>query len=177
MSDIQMNIMDEATPALRRLAEKTPGALDHAAVRIATIVQRHAKINVKSQLNTTGKSTGNLGRGITVMGERGTGSARVGPQAIYGAIHEFGGTIRPVRAKYLAIPVGELTGSPTEHPDLHLGVSRAGTLFLANASGIQYVLKRSVTIPARPYLGPAMESAKPQVPGIIAEELRDLVGT
>ena len=147
MSDIRLRLRDELSPALQRLARECPHALDMAAVRIATVVQREAKINVKQKLNTTGKSTGNPGRGITVIGRPGTGSAQVGPQAIYGAIHEFGGVIRPVRAKALAFTL----------PD--------GT----------FVLTQKVTMPARPYLGPAVEAARPQATGIVEDELRRLV--
>jgi len=144
---IGFSLVDDATPEIKRLAKETPGALDHAAVRAATLVQREAKINVKQKLNTTGQATGNLGRGITVVGRRGTGSAAVGPQAIYGAIHEFGGVIKPVRAKALAFTL----------PD--------GT----------FVMTGKVVIPARPYMEPAMETVQPQVPGIVREEIADLL--
>jgi phage virion morphogenesis protein len=51
----------------------------------------------------------------------------VGTNKIYGAIHQFGGTILPKR------------------PD--------GRLFLRTASGAVWGVAREVTIPARPYLG------------------------
>ena len=55
----------------------------------------------------------------------------VGSNRVYAAVHQFGATIRPVRAKALAFQLG--------------GVGPKG--------GRGWVHARSVTIPARPYLG------------------------
>lgn len=82
----------------------------------------------------------------------------IGTNIEYGAVHEFGGTIRPKTSKYLAIPVGSLTGSPRKHSGLKVRKTANGNLILVSASGqVQYVLKSSVTIPARPYLRPAID--------------------
>lgn len=52
-------------------------------------------------------------------------SVEVGPNTIYAAIHQFGGTIKPKQAKALAFP---------------------------SQGGIS-IVRKAVTIPARPYLG------------------------
>ena len=82
--------------------------------------------------------------------------AEVGTNIKYGAIHEFGGTIVPTRARNLAIPIGDMKGSPREHPGLSFTM-RGGKKFLEDDNGkLQYVLKSSVQIPPRPYLRPAL---------------------
>jgi hypothetical protein len=96
----------------------------------------------------------------------------VGSNAPQGAIHEFGGVILPRRAKYLAIPMNaQAEGkSPRAFPDLFPIRSKDGRLFLArrpmfiarrkaNTGGavvFMYALKRSVTMPRRPWLSPAI---------------------
>lgn len=98
-------------------------------------VVRGMQRNIRSAKDSSGKAwpglryrtgqplqdTGRLRNSITY--ELRPGGVRVGTNVIYSAIHNFGGTIRPKRAKYLAIPVGD-------------GSIR---------------LKKSVTIPAREY--------------------------
>lgn len=61
----------------------------------------------------------------------------VGSNRIYAAVHQFGATIKPVRAKALAFRLGGAGVGPR-------GGKRT-TTFLVRA--------KSVTIPARPYLG------------------------
>lgn len=55
----------------------------------------------------------------------------IGSNRIYAAVHQFGATIKPVRAKALAFKMG--------------GAGKRG--------GVGLVRAKSVTIPARPYLG------------------------
>jgi len=94
----------------------------------------------------------------------------VGTNLESAAIHEFGGTIRAKNSKYLAIPVGSYVGSPRNHSDLILRKTKRGTLVLMDAGGsVQYVLKESVEIPARPYLRPAADEHHEQVQNEIAE--------
>ena len=82
----------------------------------------------------------------------------IGTNVDYGPIHEFGGVIQAKRSKYLAIPVNGASGSPAKRSDLHVLKTAGGTLVLVDASGqIQYVLRSSVTIPAQPYLRPALD--------------------
>jgi len=108
-----------------------------AAVRKASMrVVRQAKINVRQVLNTTGKSKGRLSGSITVTDVPGEPLARaIGTDVIYARIHEYGGVITPVHADALAIPL--------------------------DGGGVAFV--KSVTIPARPYLEPALEAVAPQI--------------
>jgi hypothetical protein len=91
-------------------------------------------------------------------------------------IHEHGGTIRPRIAHYLAIPLTEEARQtpPRQMQDTFVARSRnTGSLLIfkkVEGGGIipEYVLKTSVTIPARPALAPTMAKFKP----LIADDLR-----
>lgn len=88
----------------------------------------------------------------------------------YAAIHEYGGTIRPINGKYLAIPLPiartaagvSRYKSPRDMGNkLRFAMSNNGNPLLVEAKGPNagrpwYVLRRSVVMPARPYLAPAM---------------------
>lgn len=88
-------------------------------------------------------------------------AVEIGTNLEYAAIHEFGGTIRPKNSKYLAIPVGVYKDSPRRHNNLKLRKTSRGNLVLVSPSGqVQYVLKSSVEIPARPYLRPAFDETR-----------------
>ena len=80
----------------------------------------------------------------------------IGTDVVYAAIHEFGGVILPKHAKFLAIPIGDLVGSPRLHD---LRFAKRGNLYVLEDAGgnVQYVLKSQVVIPARPYMRPAWD--------------------
>jgi phage gpG-like protein len=85
---------------------------------------------------------------------------------VYAAIHEFGGTIRPLRAKNLAIPTtkeARKAGSPRSMTDLKWIPGNGRVSYLVNDDGVQYVLVKSVQIPARPYLRPAYKDNKDKI--------------
>ena len=90
-------------------------------------VMDYARLNIRQKLNKHPR--GHLANSITVTSKN-TGSgavAEVKPNREYARIHEFGGTIVPRRAKYLTFRVD-------------------GRL----------VRTKKVTIPARPYMKPAV---------------------
>jgi phage virion morphogenesis protein len=83
-------------------------------------------------------------------------SVAVGTNLQYAAIHQFGGTIRAKNGAFLAIPVTPEARSkrPREMPGLHVAQTLKGQFILVNEKGVtQYLLRRQVTIPARPFLG------------------------
>lgn len=98
-------------------------------------VVRGAKINVKQKLNTTGESQGNLGRSIVMIPHEAELLVAVGPEAIDGAVHEFGATITPIGHPYL-----RFRGKDGE-----------------------WVYMRSVKIPKRAYLIPAFNAARQKI--------------
>lgn len=125
----------------QQAARQARGRLLGAVRKSVAQVTRRAKINVRQKLNTTGTSTGALSGsiGYDVDGSRLAG--HVGTAMIYARIHEFGGVIRPVRAPMLRFTL----------PD--------GT----------FVRTKRVTIPARPYLTPALEESMPEIEGFFRD--------
>jgi phage gpG-like protein len=102
-------------------------------------------------------------------------TVEVGTNLQHAAIHEYGGTIRPKKGKYLAIPIGTLTGSPQTH-ELKLRKTGAGNLLLVNASGTpQYLLRQSVEIPARPYMRPAWDENQEAIQTEVARVARQKI--
>ena len=91
-------------------------------------------------------------------------SAGGGPEVDYAAIHNFGGVIRPKKKKFLTIP---FPGGPADKP-VPLRASDFTDTFVAKGIIFQrkkkvkkaknaqiiplFILKKSVTIPARPYM-------------------------
>jgi len=150
---------EELLEKFRQLTEEMQGeALVNAVQAGGTVIVNAAKTNIKKQGLIR---TRNLSRSLhQEVVERSNESAAVavGTDLDYAAIHEFGGTIQAKSTKYLAIPVGSYTGSPRKYSDLKLRKTAGGNLVMIDAAGIvQYVLKRSVEIPARPYLRPAAD--------------------
>lgn len=84
-------------------------------------------------------------------------SVAVGTNVVYAAIHQFGGVIRAKAGPFLSIPVtpaARAAGSPRNMTGLHVVQSVKGQFMLVNEKGVvQYLLKKQVTIPARPFLG------------------------
>jgi phage gpG-like protein len=78
----------------------------------------------------------------------------IGTNLAYAKIQHEGGTITPKKAKYLAIPLQKIAKvkSPRDFQNTFI---RNGIIFQKQADDkiiALYVLKKSVTIPARPYL-------------------------
>lgn len=136
------------------------------------------------------EETGGVVLHLHAGGSGGRGEVR------YAATQEYGATIRPVKGKFLAIPVGPaLTGAgvarvaPRDLPLRFVPTRRGGVLVLKtdqrSASGrltrqgragtVYFVLVREVTIPSRPYLRPALEDAARKLGPTLSEHVRTAV--
>lgn len=103
-----------------------------------------------------------------------TGKVVAGQKLRYARIQEYGGTIKPKKAKFLAIPLnavktaaGVARFSPREaaaagYPHTFV---RSGVLFGKQGDQVVplFALRRSVTLPARPYMRPALEAMRPKI--------------
>ena len=131
--------------ALSRLgAHVRKKVIAKAAMAGGFVIEAHAKINVEK---TFKPGTGNLSNSINTTLEKSTDTmakVSVGPSVIYGRIQEFGGVIKPVTAKMLH------------------WVDEGGQHHQAN----------SVTIPARPYLRPAIDENEARILKAVSENLR-----
>ena len=115
----------------------TGAALKSAVMAGGQTLENYAKINVEKTFS--GKSTGGAGLGGSIQmvvskAAETKVEVDVGPTVIYGRIHEFGGIIRPVTAKFLHFII----------------------------DGIE-IFTKLVQIPARPYLRPAFDEHKDEI--------------
>lgn len=153
-----------------RLKEQVFKALTLLEAQILQNIRKDSGLQVRSGklLNSIGKS-----KKVTVTGA-GEITGEIGPKGVpYAAIHEFGGTIFPVKAKALTIPTEEnrrADGQPK------IPVDRLKDAFIAKGMIFQkigkgknaqitpmFILRSSVKIPARPYLAPALAAKKEEI--------------
>lgn len=145
---------------------------------------RIAQVQAKKNVTGGGKSrdrlnvrSGRLRSSIAVGVERDGDVHRgiIGTNVVYARIHEKGGEIKPVRTKYLTIPLaaaktkgGVSRGTARDYQNTFVKKSKAGNLiiFQKQAGGLVplFLLRdRPVEIPARPYLQPSLEKVQPMV--------------
>lgn len=168
---------DELIRKFRLMSEAVQGASLVSVARAGgLVILNAAKDNVKEQgLMRTRTLSRSLHEEVAEQG-RDRAAVDIGTNLEYAVIHEFGGTIKAKSAKYLAIPVGDRTGSPRKYGDLHVRKTAKGNLLLMDASDkVQYVLKTSVEIPARPYLRPALDEHGGEAENEMGEAFKILI--
>lgn len=161
--------LKECQAQLARLDDAMAEEQLKAAVQAGALIIRNAAAE------RAPKKTRNLARSIhieVIESNRVRVEVAIGTDLEYAAIHEFGGLILPKKAKFLAIPIGDLVGSPRLH-DLNVATTRSGQYILVDQSGrAQYLLRRSVQIPARPYMRPAWDEHIDEAVGEMANVLK-----
>jgi len=121
--------------------------------RIRTRI-RQGKITPKTEKEGNRRTlvnSGNLLNSIQARVEQ--NSINIGSNLAYARIHQEGGTIVPKKAKFLAIPLTKAARALNPR-DFENTFVRNGIIFM-NQDGkavALYALKKSVTIPKRPYL-------------------------
>lgn len=159
MADETVFGKEELIARFRALSEAQQGqALVNTTLAGGVVIVNAAKDNIREQGLIR---TRTLSRSIhqeVVESKPEIAVTEVGTNLAQAPIHEFGGTIQAKDSKYLAVPVGTRRGSPLKHSDLRVRKTAGGNLVMVDEGGIvQYVLKKSVEIPARPYLRPAAD--------------------
>lgn len=131
--------------ALKRLDKTARGtALKRSAMAGGFVIEAQAKINVNDRFKP---GTTNLAGSIfteAVKADDLSVEVAVGPSVVYGRIQELGGTVKPVFKKYLH------------------WVDEDG----------QHHQAKEVTLPARPYLRPAIDENGDKIVKAISENLR-----
>lgn len=153
--------------------------LEYQMFRALTLLEAEIKQNIRKGAGLhvrTGALLNSIGGSKKVETDsNGFIYGEIGPEGVpYAAIHEFGGTIVPKNKKFLAIP-SEFNRRPDGLPkittaDLMSGLGKSfianGVIFLKegpNKITPMFYLKKSVDIPARPYLSTAVASKKDQI--------------
>lgn len=183
---------------LPQLTRKKLAAWGALAVQVA---KRNASGGIVGKYRG-GRRTGQLKRNIAMKAvEFGAGDAGIlvgtGPQVgtnetKYASILEHGGTIRPKKKKFLAIPLPGVKGVPANYPDIFPITSKKGTHLLVAAKwrrvrgGMNskrtgdliplFVLKKEVTIPPFHWLQGTIDTMLPELhrqlaPQVLVDEL------
>jgi len=162
-SNIVRNILNEQMGVAQRLAKENVTGGGKATNRL----------NVRS-----GRLRSSITKKVISKGTRHRGI--IGSNVVYARIHEEGGVIKPVSAKYLTIPLqaaktraGVVRGRARDFQDTFFRHSKSKNLILFQKKGDEiiplFLLVKRVEIPARPYLKPALEKVIPVVTQKIAE--------
>lgn len=190
---------------LLRLAEAggVARAVRPAVVETSLEAERNAKQNATGGGARLNVRTGRLRASIAgaVRDTQGAvelvlraGGSRGGQDVKYAAIHEYGGEIRPVNGRYLRIPtLWALTAAGVDRYPTPLRQTAPGAFRVVGSDrglwlvptktgkgGLQeppwYKLVERVTIPARPYLRPAIMDAAAKLPARTTAALRRALG-
>jgi len=133
--------------------------------------------NSKTRLNVrSGRLRSSIAVKISTNGLRTVGT--IGTNVIYARTHEYGATIKPVKAKALTIPTGYLRGKlgsgavqqrARDFKDTFI-MQGYGNAIIAQKTGKTsksikplFILKNKVKIPKRPFLEPSLERVVPFV--------------
>ena len=130
-----------------------------------------------------GKDTGTLGRSIQVDASKITSlRVRIGTNLPYGRIQEFGGVIRPKKVQRLPVPLNREAKLLQRRGSLRSAnltlIPRRGKDSLlvrkTKGGGIKplFILKKSVTLPARPWVRPTRVRVAPRVLKLISQGVK-----
>ncbi len=171
----------------------TPTVMDagERAVRLATIMlARHIKtvslpgsgLKRRSGALSTSIVAGKTVRTLSSV----VGRVIAGQGLPYARIHEYGGTITPKHAQFLAIPVGDAKGpggvqrfGPWQaESEGYRTFVRKGIIFGSRGKDDAtplFILRRSVTIPARPYFAPGIVAKRNEVRDSLARAIQSAI--
>lgn len=144
--------------------------------RALSLVEKEIKVQIKKAglqrrtgrlMNAWGSNKTITEKGNEVIGEM------TSEGVPYAAIHEYGGTITPKSAKNLTIPTdnnrradGSAIMTAKELFSSGKSFVRNGTAFMTESKGKivpMFLLRKSVKIPARPYIRPALAATKDDI--------------
>lgn len=168
--------MPELKEKFKQLGEQVSGDNLEDAARAGALIIRNAGSE------NAPKRTRTLSRSIhieTLEKQAKKVEMGIGTDLDYAAIQEFGGTITPKKGKFLAIPLTEearANVSPRDFPEkLSPRFGGNGGVLVDGAGIAQYALVRSVTIPAHPYLRPALDENEDEVLQATGNALKTLL--
>ena len=159
-------------------------AMKRSTIRLADYIAEHKLSGQKLRVRTGGLRRSLQEKRAKKVQERGDGVIGiVGTNLKYAAIHEYGGTIRPKRAKWLAIPLkGALTargvarGGPRDFKNTFFAMSKNGNLIMFSKSMGSiiplFALKKEVKIPKVSYMKSGLKEKTNDIIKFFSEDIQ-----
>lgn len=188
-AEVTKTDIDRIFRKLKNIDPRNRSSLLHRGFQQATAdVERQLKLNASGRYLKV--RSGHLRNSIQSKVIRDTGelrsvvgsNVRSGRRLPYASIHEEGGTIRPKRAQWLAVPLpsaltpsGVLRKKPTEWDNTFFRKSKAGNLILFQKQGKKivplFIMKKRVTVPASKYMSRTIREMKSRILNIISNTI------
>lgn len=195
--DFDVEPLNDLITKLRSMGVETKPAVQRSIRLGMALLERTVKDNISGPILY--RRTGNLAKSIrTDVGEEGEmmyAALTTDNRVPYALIHERGGTITPKKARHLYIPAGQVgpkssarpQGQTAESPrewfnkGMFLwptkksgkGEPRVAVVSVKGRLRVIFILKKSVTIPARRYIARSIESTRDQIQTLIRDALLD----
>ncbi len=150
----------EVKAALKHIARELPAKIRRITFDAATEVKKEARANLQNRV--LHKRGGTLHNSVAVVQTK-PDEALVGTRLVYGPVHEFGAVIKPKRSRFLWWVA---TGRRPRSKQGWQAARRAGRARWA----------KQVTIPARPWLGPAFDASIPAIRSSVAGNINKILG-
>lgn len=172
--------LDQFKAVMEKLRKAVdPSKLADAVEAGIRVVEGNAVVNIEKKLSK--KTTGGLAanRSVEVKNESGKVVGTLTFHSNHARLHELGGVIKPVSAKFLAIPLTDgarKAQSPRNYPDkLHFAGGGGGGVLLDSNGAAIYALKTAVTMPARPFLRPAIDEHQDEIEQAMGAALKKAI--
>jgi len=145
MLKIELKLSEKSKALLKKMPELVKPAIYKGMKKGMVLADRDARLNLSGRVlqRRTGRLRNSITHDVKIEGNKVVG--RIGTNVIYGRIHELGGVIKPRQAQYLRF----------------------------NIPGVGWRMAKSVTIPARPYLRPALEDNVKDIGEIITKRIEE----
>lgn len=145
MLKVELKLSEKAKAMLKKMPELVKPAIYKGMKEGMVLADREARLNLSGRVlqRRTGRLRNSITHDVKIEGNKVVG--RIGTNVIYGRIHELGGVIKPRQAQYLRF----------------------------NIPGVGWRMAKSVTIPARPYLRPALEDSIKDIGEMITKRIEE----
>jgi phage gpG-like protein len=145
--NVQFNGADDTRYGIKRIGDSIPKSNYTAVVEVCSLVETRAKTHHLTGA-TLNYRTHRLQQSVKsiVYPAYSFVRGRVGSPVVYAAIHEFGGVIRPKKAKFLSFQIDG-----------------------------KWIRTKQVTMPKRPWLMNSLEDVKPQIESIFGRQVEIVI--
>jgi len=171
INKIKLNIPDAAKPLLKDPTSTVYSAFQRALLNVGRKIQENVKRNIVPGWNMGHQTRlplfhGSAGLSGTIVYQLTGLRLQIGHNRIYGDIQEYGGIIRPKKAKALFIPMsikGQKTGARKGGSDLEYGTD--------------FIFKQQVEIKPKRYFERGMEASIDSIMSTLETMLNKIGGT